>query len=638
VIFQQPHYRYLLRSWHPTLDEIEQLVPGVLAWARFGRRKIRVGAKLDDFLADSPWLQPTEYEVFVPVNAGYLVEHYLTRTDIRPHQRDARYIDGMIETPWGTWSWDDMVLWGTGAMHAMVQRGELKPKALAEATDYQRAGICWAQRPAVMNTWPAGSGKSLGAILQCLTLPGPVLFLTPAKARHSVRRDVLKYSSVEPYVMLPESERRKDTPTLTAYLADRRAKGQRPFVIVGSEALRLYVEQLRQINPVTQVWDEIHMFGDGKRWKMVQMVDGTADFQLKTTAKGNQKLAIAAMEVSRFESTRRRIGLSATPLDDGRPRRLWAQYDLLWPGGFGSSFSRFVGRHCRGARNDYSPTGYDDKGATNLEELRGRASFFMHEVTYSQSHGQLPPTRVDVEYLSKSELNRADRYDEGNTYGQAQRALAKRIAGAGRDPMLRRQLTEMRLAEACSRKRLYVINETIEGLQGGGKVVIFTARRADAELWAVKIRDAVKKGDRATRAPVYMVHGGVSDGDKNRAVDAFRESDGPIVLVATGQSVGVGVDGLQTATLAIFAMLPWRPGDFVQWKGRFDRLGGVATLLKVVIAQGTYDEEVVMRLVDKFGPIEEYLTAEELSGVGDKLMGMDNMEALLDNLTDLLTA
>ena len=135
-----------------------------------------------------------------------------------------------------------------------------------------------------------------------------------------------------------------------------------------------------------------------------------------------------------------------------------------------------------------------------------------------------------------------------------------------------------------------------------------------------------------------MVHGGVSDGDKNRAVDAFRESDGPIVLVATGQSVGVGVDGLQTATLAIFAMLPWRPGDFVQWKGRFDRLGGVATLLKVVIAQGTYDEEVVMRLVDKFGPIEEYLTAEELSGVGDKLMGMDNMEALLDNLTDLLTA
>ena len=98
MIFQQPHYRYLLRSWHPTLDEIEQLVPGVLAWARFGRRKIRVGAKLDDFLADSPWLQPTEYEVFVPVNAGYLVEHYLTRVDIRPHQRDARYIDGMIET------------------------------------------------------------------------------------------------------------------------------------------------------------------------------------------------------------------------------------------------------------------------------------------------------------------------------------------------------------------------------------------------------------------------------------------------------------------------------------------------------------------------------------------------------------
>ena len=102
--------------------------------------------------------------------------------------------------------------------------------------------------------------------------------------------------------------------------------------------------------------------------------------------------------------------------------------------------------------------------------------------------------------------------------------------------------------------------------------------------------------------------------------------------MATGQSVGLGVDGLQTANLALFAMLPWRPGDFVQWKGRFDRLGGTATLLKIVVAKGTYDETVVQTLVDKFGPVETFFEAEELRGIADKLTGMDNYEGVINDL------
>ena len=106
--------------------------------------------------------------------------------------------------------------------------------------------------------------------------------------------------------------------------------------------------------------------------------------------------------------------------------------------------------------------------------------------------------------------------------------------------------------------------------------------------------------------------------------------------VATGQSVGTGVDGMQTADLAIFAMLPWKPGDFLQWKGRFDRLGGHATLLKVIVASNTYDERVVEILTDKFGPIESFLHADELKGLDNKLLGLEDKGSLIDSIISKL--
>jgi superfamily II DNA/RNA helicase len=326
------------------------------------------------------------------------------------------------------------------------------------------------------------------------------------------------------------------------------------------------------------------------------------------------------------------MGLTATPLDDGRPRRLWSQLDLLAPGGFSHSYSNFAHRYCAARPGTYG--GLEDGGASNIKELKARCSFFVHEVPYSESHSSLPSTRVQVDYLTNTELNRADRFSDEQTFTQAVRQMNKEV---GNRPDGRERVVEVRLAEACSRKRRYVIEEAIEGLKGGGKVVIFTARRRETELWAHQLRQQLGKGDEAQKdVPVWMAHGGVAESERDEMIDAFRNSDKACCLVATGQSVGTGVDGMQTANLAIFAMLPWKPGDFLQWKGRFDRLGGSPTLLKVVVAQGTYDERVVQILVDKFGPIETFLKADELDGLGDKLLGMEDEEALVSSIISKL--
>jgi len=242
---------------------------------------------------------------------------------------------------------------------------------------------------------------------------------------------------------------------------------------------------------------------------------------------------------------------------------------------------------------------------------------------------------VQVVYLSNSQLDRAERWSDDKTFGQAIKGLVKEVKADGAPA--RERVVEARLAEACSKKRKYVTEEALEGLKGGGKVVVFTARRRETDLWAHAIRREVTRGDEAQGSvPVWVAHGGIPESERDEMIDSFRESTGPCCLIATGQSVGTGVDGMQTADLAIFAMLPWKPGDFVQWKGRFDRLGGSPTLLKVIVAEGTYDTRVVDILVDKFGPIESFLKADELEGLGEKLRGTEDKGSILDSIISKL--
>ena len=479
------------------------------------------------------------------------------------------------------------------------------------------------------------SGKTAGALVDALTRPGTVLVICPAKARHVWWTQVQQYTNILPWRLSPESERRKGDMTWAQYTARCAQTGQRRFVVVGAESLNDHLEFVTKLEPEVLILDELHIHGQSKRWKAVNKADGTVDFSRRQTASGDRNAwAVAIMDVSRLPSLALRIGLTATPLDDGRPRRLWAQLDLLSPGGFAHSYRRFAERYCDATPNPYG--GFDDKGSSNIDELRARCSFFTHEVPYTESHSSLPPTRIQVVYLPVDTQDKAERYDDAQTFDQAIKQLARQARGEYEDVPARERLIEARLAEACSRKRGYVVSEALEGLKGGGKVIVFTARRREAERWGEAIRKAVSTGDEATNATVWVGHGGVSESERNDMIDGFRNSPGPCCLVGTGQAFGIAVDGMQTADLAIFAMLPWKPGDFLQWRGRFDRHGGRATLLKVVVAAATYDERVVEILTDKFGPIEQFLAADELDGMGEKLLGMEDREALMDDVVSKL--
>lgn len=626
-----PHYRFIVHDprAEAQLAALESAVPGVLAWAFQGRRRFRLGK---DPLPDGV----SRFELYVPLHAAWIVEHYLGCYGLA-FDADGVNVAGVAPWPQTQAGLDQLETQGHDIIETEVRRGELKPYVAEMATPYQKRGAGWAAaRPWVMKVWPCGSGKTVGTLLDALSRPGTVVVVCPAKARHVWWSQVQQYTNILPFRLLPEGERRAKDTTWEQYVAYCEERAQRLFVIVGAEALADWLGFVQMLSPTVLILDELHIHGQSKRWKAIQQSDGNVAFQTRQTASGDKDAwAVAVMHASRMESLELRIGLTATPLDDGRPRRLWAQLDLLSPGGFAHSYRKFAQRYCDAQANPYG--GLDDKGSSNLDELRARCSFFTHEVPYTESHSSLPPTRTQVIYLPVSEQGKAERFDDQTTYAQAIAKLVKQLHGRNDDVPAKEQLIEARLSEACSRKRGYVVSEALEGLKGGGKVVVFTARRREAEIWGDAIRKAVGAGDEALQhAVVWTGHGGVSEHERNDMMDAFRAHTGPCCLVATGQAFGIAVDGMQTADLAIFAMLPWKPGDFLQWRGRFDRHGGRATLLKVVVAANTYDERVVEILTDKFGPIEQFLAADELTGMGDKLLGMEDREALMDDVVSKL--
>ena len=640
----QPHYRYTVTTGNnpglvTSLPSIEMMVPGALVYGLVrNRRRVRLSKLIEQ--GDT---ELDECVVMAPVHGAWLTEYVLQSTGAS-FTYSQRFTDGYDLTGWSNDPEDrnELQALGWAAANLLVAGGELKPHVVDIATPYQFMNVAWCRsRPWTMNVWACGSGKTLGAIMSALSASGPVLVVAPAKARHVWWSQVQEYTFIKPFRLRPASEMRKKDDTLEEYLDKCRSDDTRPFVIIGAESLADNMAAARSVEPTTLILDEIHTHGSRKRWTAIQEADGGVSFERRKTAASNRSnsaisretRAVAVMDISRLPSLKRRIGLTATPLDDGRPRRLWSQLDLLSPGGFSHSYSRFALRYCDARPGQYG--GLDDTGSSHMQELKARCSFMVHEVPYSESHASLPDTRVQVVYLSNSQLNRAERWSDDKTFGQALKGLAKEVKAQGAPA--KERVVEARLAQACSRKRKYVTDEVLEGLKGGGKVVVFTARRRETDLWAHAIRREVTRGDEAQgKVPVWVAHGGIPESERDEMIDSFRESDGPCCLVATGQSVGTGVDGMQTADLAIFAMLPWKPGDFIQWKGRFDRLGGSPTLLKVIVAEGTYDTRVVDILVDKFGPIESFLKADELAGLDEKLRGTEDKGSILDSIISKL--
>ncbi len=504
--------------------------------------------------------------------------------------------------------------------------GDLRDWVPDYLTDYQRDGVCFAAaNDGSLLHHPTGSGKSLSAIVWSLLVPGAVVFVTRAAARVQMAREVVKFShTVEPYVCKPAAEIRKRDKfqSIEHYAKWCAENGRRPYIVVGWEALPDYAAQiLAHCRPRSVVFDESHKGKGHKRWQTVP-----ADQPLpaggfkKTQADGTEiafapveNVATAAARVSRAAA--RRLATTATPVKN-RVDDLWAQFDLIEPGAWGTRLA-FVKRYCDARTNLYG--GLDTSGLSHVDELLARMGCIVHKVEYTVTHAQLPAKRRESFYVTPQEQDKS-----GTGWAREMAAATKRGPTA---------VLEVRLAEAAARKRRKVIERIEAHIESGQKVVVFTGRRADCEKFAEATQRAVGK-----EVTIWAAHGDASPEMRQRVVDAYMEHPGPCVLVGTGDAFGESLN-LQRTDAAFFVMLPYTPGQLEQWEGRFTRRGqDRPVIIYYAIAEGTVDEHVASILIDKISGATRVANSGALTDANDVIAGAEDPAELAASILSKLTA
>jgi len=505
--------------------------------------------------------------------------------------------------------------------------------AVIHPSPLQKGGIRWAVLRDGGSLWhPPGAGKTIQAAIWMLAdghgqdeKPPLALVVTRASVRIHWGNEINKVSpTIRPWISNPSRRQRKDWLPPLKYVERERAAGRRPVLVIGQEEIdRLvwgdptkakgnstagFLKYLDE--PIgSLVYDEVHNLRNPKRKDWIVLEDG----KWKGTSKENR--VAAAKWLSKH--SQRRLATTATPIPN-LVKDLWGQLDLI-EDGWGKGYSKFVFRHCDAKENGWG--GLDDKGSSRVPELKERLRFVRHHVTREAALGDLPPKRRERLLISPEQLVRPT----AGAIGEVKKAPDDRTR------------IEALLRLSASRKRSVVLAMVADAVASGQKVTVFTGRRKDAEQLEAAVAKRLNKLPRRLGTPPYaswMIHGGVSHALREEYRVAYMMHKGGCCLVATGQSMGEGID-LQDTDLAIFAMLPWTPREIEQWEGRFSRKGQKRpVIIRYLIAEGSYDEHVAAILLRKLPAVSEIAESADATGAAETLYGKMDRAVVLARLIE----
>ena len=214
---------------------------------------------------------------------------------------------------------------------------------------------------------------------------------------------------------------------------------------------------------------------------------------------------------------------------------------------------------------NYFCAGYNDgfannfSGASHVEELSASLQSFMLRRQISQVYKELPDKIIEPIYCDL-ELN----------CSEADTPLAT----------LRKMIGDAKLP--------FVIDVLDDKLANSDdKIVAIAYTRTVIE----SIADAEKL---AKYNPVY-VYGGMSQKDKQFALDTFIEDSNCRLIVLQIKSAGEALDGLQkVSNVIVFPELEWSAGTFDQAVGRLHRIGQTNIVrIYPIIAKNTLDESII---------------------------------------------
>jgi superfamily II DNA or RNA helicase len=507
----------------------------------------------------------------------------------------------------------------------------LSPEGLRrlQTTTFQREAVRFARCKVGSNVWTApGSGKTTIYTAWASQDTAKTLVITKGGVRRHICSQIRTLTNMEPFLCEGEDPARPVASGRGRNKVERqRLDGamDASIVVVGWEILPAWKRFLMSTyRPKKLVCDEVHMASSHKRGKAVIQPDGTRKFFR------NDNWITAALDISKRVEAR--LGATATPLPDGRTKNLFGLLDLIEPGHWGSYWTEFAPSYCQLIEGDF---GMQDNGRSHTDVLQARLAQVVYHVPYSVSHRDLPPCRVERFTLSPEEQRK------GNAPG-----LAEDIRKARKVRSNEQVLQGMLLATAA-RKHHYTCATVEEALLHDQKVVVFTGRKVDT--W--KLGEALtrvcssvqeergKPGWKGPKAPIptWVLTGEDSEAARHEAATAYMAQQGAAVLVATYDSMGVGID-LSDTDLALINMLPYTPLMLEQMLGRFPRLGmRRPTVIRLVIAARSIDERIASILLDKLPTVVEMTGDTRGTFLAETIEGVKgNEKSILDALADEL--
>lgn len=301
-------------------------------------------------------------------------------------------------------------------------------------------------------------------------------------------------------------------------------------------------------------------------------------------------------------------GLTGTPIPN-YVRDLWSTLDLL-SGGLWGSYWDFSKKYADAAQAQY---GWKNTGSSNLDELRGRATFFMLGRSTASVKMELPEKR--------REIFRIDVQVSAPTVHEGVKALNK----SG--------LVARALRITATAKRSAVVSQIVEALEANQKVGVGVYMREQADAIAKAVKERVD-------CPVFCVHGDLSPDGRDAQATVFRECSSPAAFICTIDSVGIAIS-LVGADLVLLGDLVPEPWKLLQFEKRWHRHGSTKrVIVRYLIGTGTLDEGVAETVIEKLASIEEALGTEadqqELSGMLGG--GAKTEESIIDGLFARLKA
>lgn len=297
----------------------------------------------------------------------------------------------------------------------------------------------------------------------------------------------------------------------------------------------------------------------------------------------------AAASIARFKEIRKRIVLSATPIQNKRID-LWPILNLAAPDGFGSRH-QFGLHFCGGVHGDH---GWLYQGQTHNNELKTRLSKTMIRRTKAEIMPDLPPI---VRQATEIELSdgEAQEYEQ---YKAAERNIRKFLAaegnslatGIGNEHLV--QITK--LLVLLSRIKLETtISIAKEAALSTGKVVVFTWFKDSAAKIAAELKFA--------KIDVFgPINGDVPIAKRISAAQAFADHKSPTAFVATLAAASESINQLSAAQELVISDLYWKPLVMLQAEGRLHRGGQQGSVhVNYVVVKNSIDEMILEAISKK---------------------------------------